>query len=61
MGPSVAFPGPFFLIFLKQFQHICCGYSKDGPFEHQKLVLKLMDKEIFTILPQIFCLSQPAI
>ena len=39
------------LIFLFLNQKICCGYStKHSPFEHQKHILKLMGKKIFTIL-----------
>ena len=41
------------------YQNICCGYSKepsqwDGSFEHQKHMLQLMDKKIFTFLHSIF-------
>ena len=47
------------LIFLFLNQNICCGYSKelsqwDGTFEHQKHMLKLMDKKIFTTLRSKF-------
>ena len=43
----------FFVLFLNQ--NICCGYSKepprrDGSFEHQKRMFKLMDKKIIAIL-----------
>ena len=38
----------FFFLFLNQ--TICCGYSKDGSFEHPKHTLKLMGKKIFTNL-----------
>ena len=42
-----------FFLFLNQ--NVCYGYSKelsqwDGSFEHQKHMLKLMGKKIFTIL-----------
>ena len=41
------------LLFLNQ--NLCCGDSKeqsqwDGSFEHSKQMLKLIDKNIFTIL-----------
>ena len=43
------------LIFLFLNQNICRGYSKepsqwDGSFEHPKHMLKIMGKDIFTIL-----------
>ena len=43
------------IIFLFLIQNICCGYSKepsewDGSFEHPKLMLNIIDKQIFTIL-----------
>ena len=43
------------LIFSFLNQNICCRYSKepsqrDGSFEHQKQMLKLIGKKIFTIL-----------
>ena len=31
-------------------KNIYCGCSKDSSFEHQKFVLKLMGKKIFSIL-----------
>ena len=40
----------FKLIFLFLNQNICCGYSKNGSFEHPKHMLKLMGKKILTIL-----------
>ena len=41
-------------------QNICCGYSKessqcDGSFEHTEHILKLINKEIITILRNFFC------
>ena len=47
------------IIFLFLNQNICCGYSKepsepDGPFEHPKHMLKIMNKKIFTILRRKF-------
>ena len=43
------------IIFLFLNQKICCGYSnktsqREGSLEHQKHMLKLMGKKIFTIL-----------
>ena len=37
----------------------CCGYQKNGSFEHPNYMLKLMGKNIFTILRSKFCLSKP--
>ena len=50
------------LIFLCLNQNICCGYSResswwDGSFEHTKCMLKMMDKQIFTIDSKILFIS----
>ena len=52
------------VLFLFLDQNICCGYSKepsqwDCSFEHQKHMIKLMGKKIFTILRTKNCLSKP--
>ena len=48
--------------FLYFWSKTCCGYPKepsrwDGSFEHPKHMLKLMNKEIFTLVCCFFCLS----
>ena len=40
------------ILFLNQ--NICCGYSKDGSFEHLKQMFKLMDKDVLTNLALVY-------
>ena len=49
------------IIFLFLNQNICCGYSKEpsqsgDSFDHKKQLLKMLRKEILTILRSIFLL-----